>query len=427
MSHMCDSVSWAIWAYKTYNIFHEEEKLTVDHRQKMNDLVDLTNEKLREIAENAGDNVFFIDYDLFIGDFGGRYCEHSVDESTDESNSRPGLMFYEMKSKDWLGDTPFKRNTDGSANGTFYGDINVFADITTRLDPNATFKLEDSVETETDTETAAVFQEVQNAEDEDELAIEIPNILPDGIGHVFHPQILLHELIASLVIFTMQNQNLEANGFSKAPEVLTLDSCSLEPQKPTEPVKHPVCFTGGPNGEFVSSDCSGDATIDKDMCEDLMRAGMDTCDPDSDQIHGTSVIGECAQYMILLSELLDDNHPPWRPAPEPEPEPEPKPDPDDRESRQCGLYIPLRDWPPANTFEASVGQDAINKLCGWKDKDDVNLTVHTDWQQHIYIVFKYHDDGEFKRGAWEEGQAISLGFEWLNRCNYRKEGRNVNR
>lgn len=39
-------------------------------------------------AERAGSNVIFVNYDSYVGYFGGRFCEAGVDESTTESNTR---------------------------------------------------------------------------------------------------------------------------------------------------------------------------------------------------------------------------------------------------------------------------------------------------------------------------------------------------
>jgi hypothetical protein len=44
-------------------------------------------------------------------------------------------------------------------------------------------------------------------------------------GRVFHPQILLHELIASLIIYEMVNKNEQDHGFPEIPETLTFGSC----------------------------------------------------------------------------------------------------------------------------------------------------------------------------------------------------------
>jgi hypothetical protein len=39
-------------------------------------------------AERAGESVIFVDYDKYVGQFGGRFCNAGVDESTTESNTR---------------------------------------------------------------------------------------------------------------------------------------------------------------------------------------------------------------------------------------------------------------------------------------------------------------------------------------------------
>jgi hypothetical protein len=39
-------------------------------------------------VSRAGSYVVFVDYDYYVGDFGGRFCEPGVDESTTESGRR---------------------------------------------------------------------------------------------------------------------------------------------------------------------------------------------------------------------------------------------------------------------------------------------------------------------------------------------------
>lgn len=51
----------------------------------------------------------------------------------------------------------------------------------------------------------------------------------DRYGRVFHPQILLHQVIASLVIYEMANKNEVDNGYPTIPETFTFDSCPFNP------------------------------------------------------------------------------------------------------------------------------------------------------------------------------------------------------
>ncbi|KAK2761656.1 hypothetical protein FQN54_001484 [Arachnomyces sp. PD_36] len=215
----CDQVSWSTWIYKAWNMFQPEAKLTKANRKTMNDLVDAVNSKLEEAAGRAGDNVRFINYDSYIEEFNGRFCEPGVDESTDESNTSPG----------------------GALNGTFEGTQDIFAQITRLTDPDATLTHHDKVEVEPQAEIpGAVFAEV-NAAGVSE--IQVPGFLPDGYGRVFHPQILLHEIIASRVIYEMANDNSMRNGFPEIPEVLTIDTCEYTPpddgDEPDDPPENP--------------------------------------------------------------------------------------------------------------------------------------------------------------------------------------------
>ncbi len=127
--------------------------------------------------------MIFIDYDKYVGDFQGRYCEPGVDESTSESNTRTGLMFYELKTylNGWI-PSPWKRSSvPDNWDGTFEGDINAFAYVTLNLDPNAELT---SPYVENDSDSASSLSIALNQTDELAAAGDggpsLPNLLPDG-------------------------------------------------------------------------------------------------------------------------------------------------------------------------------------------------------------------------------------------------------
>ena len=51
------------------------------------------------------------------------------------------------------------------------------------------------------------------------VKVGILNVLPDGYGRVFHPQVLLHRRIANLVIYETANRNQASHGHPEIPEV----------------------------------------------------------------------------------------------------------------------------------------------------------------------------------------------------------------
>ncbi|KAL1864953.1 hypothetical protein VTK73DRAFT_5582 [Phialemonium thermophilum] len=216
LSHYCDHVTWEMWIHKAL-YWQDKEYLTTDHRRVMNDLVDQMNTQLARAAERAGPDVIFIDYDDYVGHFHGRYCEAGVDESTTESTTRTGLMFYELNTADLGGTSPWKRSDDNPSNGSFMGEVDIFAEITKLLDPDSYYANQE------------VMANVLAAEMPD-LKVEaaaglLPNLIPDGYGRVFHPQILLHELIASLIIWNMMNVNEINHGLEPLPEQLGISAC----------------------------------------------------------------------------------------------------------------------------------------------------------------------------------------------------------
>ncbi|EPS26948.1 hypothetical protein PDE_01888 [Penicillium oxalicum 114-2] len=225
LSSDCDQVSWSTWIYKLYNMFQPEAKLTTLNRRAMNALVDSVNSKISDAVKRAGNQVQFVDYDSYVGYFNGRFCEAGVDESTKESNTRTGLMFYELNTLDPFGSNPWKRSEEDIPEGTFGGTVNQYALITQLVDPDAKLSEESLVDSQNSAVTfsrrASIQASVQPR--------TIPNLLPDGYGRVFHPQPLLHQLIASLVIYHMTNQNEISHGYPEIPQSLGFDSCPYYP------------------------------------------------------------------------------------------------------------------------------------------------------------------------------------------------------
>ncbi|CAM1510069.1 Fc.00g004040.m01.CDS01 [Cosmosporella sp. VM-42] len=139
--------------------------------------------------------------------------------------SETGLMFYELNSWDPAGTTPWKRGVDNPENGTFAGDQSILAQLTLFLDPAAKFRNQDEVEVQ---ETSS-GPNLLEGEDDVQVEAVLSNLLPDGYGRIFHPQILLHQIIADQVIFTMMNDNERRQGYDAFSEVSTIDSCPYTP------------------------------------------------------------------------------------------------------------------------------------------------------------------------------------------------------
>lgn len=85
-------------------------------------------------------------------------------------------MFYELNTWDPLGNTPWKRSTDENLNGTFDADIDIMAQITTVMDPDAQFANSEANTIMTNDSTVIATVETVA----DFANIGIPNLLPDG-------------------------------------------------------------------------------------------------------------------------------------------------------------------------------------------------------------------------------------------------------
>lgn len=226
----CNNVTWTTWLYKGYKIQLKPEMLTDLKRAAMNDLVDLVNLKLEQAVKRAGPQVKFVDYDKYVGQFSGRYCEPGVDESTKQSNTRPGLMFYEPNTHDYMGNTPWKRSAEELHNSSFHGQVNIMAIINLLLDPDATFAVPhangDGVHGwGTDSLNRTALKQLLQSPPHSKISIT--NVLPDGYGRVFHPQPLLHRIIANLVIHEMVNHKQVSQNYPAIPETVTAQTCPI--------------------------------------------------------------------------------------------------------------------------------------------------------------------------------------------------------
>ncbi|GKT51238.1 uncharacterized protein ColSpa_11419 [Colletotrichum spaethianum] len=232
MSPECDDVTWSTWLNELYNKFTlEKAYLSQGRRRQMNNLVDKVNKKLfveAEAVERAGNSVKFIDYDKYVGYYGGRYCETGVDESTSEAKTRTGLMFYELNTWDPLGSSPWKRSNDDALQGTFDGEQDILAQVTLLLEPDAELAHQNRIEGDVST-TSIPAPADNNTFTTAALDIQVPSFLPDGYGRVFHPQILLHAIIAERIIFEMINTNIKSRGsLPLVPEVASFGTCELD-------------------------------------------------------------------------------------------------------------------------------------------------------------------------------------------------------
>ncbi|KAH7006558.1 SGNH hydrolase-type esterase domain-containing protein [Fusarium venenatum] len=227
----CNDVSWAVWI-----------NLDDVRRIAMNGLVDEVNKKIEKAVERAGSQVQFINYDSYVERFKGRFCESGVDESSSESNTRPDLMFFELNSFDPLGSSPWKRSPgDEYKNGTFEYQLDGLARLAMEMEPEVELVHEDKIDgTAKPMEMAALEDEEIHTND------FISSVMPDGYLRVFHPQILLHRIIANMIVFQMQNHKLEVHGDQPRPELPeTGGSC------PTSSTKYVLKYKKSKGGKEV--------------------------------------------------------------------------------------------------------------------------------------------------------------------------------
>jgi len=84
-------------------------------------------------------------------------------------------------------------------------------------------------------------------------------------GRVFHPQALLHEIIANRVLFDIVSDNEKRNGHPAIPEMLSINSCPLGNPAPS-PITDIKCTP--PSKQIFDIDPENAAKIAQKFCED---------------------------------------------------------------------------------------------------------------------------------------------------------------
>ncbi|RFN46103.1 integrin alpha n-terminal [Fusarium flagelliforme] len=300
MTMDCDKVTWTTWVYKLANLGQPAEYLTRARRTAFNALVDTVNDQLGAAVVRAGDSFRFIDYDLLVGQYRGRYCEPGVDEATSQSNTRRGLMFYELNSWDPSGTIPWKRGShEGELSGTFYGDMLTLAKITHLMDPNAELH-HDNGRSKRDLVPRA----------------EIPDYLvPAGFARVFHPQINLHRTIANVVVNHIMLEHEARRGYAVWTDDNENSYCPLELQeppkdKPAKTKKWSMEIHGLYSTDLAKADC---AVKDDRRYRKVWGFELDRCynfsempDTDCREYRGSKEQGACEGRLPPQSVMVPD-------------------------------------------------------------------------------------------------------------------------
>ncbi|KAL2062145.1 hypothetical protein VTL71DRAFT_6411 [Oculimacula yallundae] len=231
LTSACDKVSWGTWLHKAENMWEPYQKLTTSHRRRMNALVDAVNDKLSAAVARAGPNVVFIDYDAYLTKAKGHFCEAGVDETPTSGETWNDNLFFKLDSG-VQGSSPWKRDSATDVlTGTFKGYMEVMVQLTIMLDHQSRLLVEDVIHVD---DSNSLMNEEKSSSSVGELLVDyFPNFLPDGYGRVFHPQKILHEIIAQVIIKEMGTTNLLSNGFPEITDDLDIASCPYNPSTPS--------------------------------------------------------------------------------------------------------------------------------------------------------------------------------------------------
>lgn len=191
--------------------------------------------------KRAGEQVVFVDYDQYAGEFGGRMCGPGINEASTSTNSRTGLMFYELNTYDWKGNTPWKRSPQLPAEGTFEGNMDLYASLVLLADSDAKLRGNEAHSNAAEFEAVkasklSAFASPSLSSSSKGASAVTRSIMPDGYLRVFHPTILMHNMIANLVIYHMVDfQAQKLLGLPPVEEVRHVDNaCPWNPNAPDE-------------------------------------------------------------------------------------------------------------------------------------------------------------------------------------------------
>lgn len=104
-------------------------------------------------------------------------------------------------------------------------------------------------------------------------------------GRVFHPTILLHNIVANLVVYEMGNQNSITNGFNEVPEDLNISVCHYSPPSTIAPPAAPTSAAPAPP-KYASGTCS------------FHLHETNSCEPDTFNYHGDLILKDNAGTQI---------------------------------------------------------------------------------------------------------------------------------
>ncbi|KZF21133.1 SGNH hydrolase [Xylona heveae TC161] len=244
----CDKVSWS-WL-----LGPDKEYLTLENRQKLNSLVNLTNSKIEAAVNRAADSVDFVSVDKSYGEAHGRFCEAEYPEPEPD---RPGLLLYESDTEDPKSKyarfanilQPEATGSDLVMADTFEGQIEALYQSYLAQQPNATshpkiglppgslinmttnikFSLPSNLATTvtvsrksashsndtiaknvTQPTNSADFVEILqhfNATTDQKNRLYLSAFLPDCLKRIFHPRPRGHQMMADAVIYHMTVRN----------------------------------------------------------------------------------------------------------------------------------------------------------------------------------------------------------------------------
>lgn len=263
----CDKVSWDFWNGFLPN---SQEPLTSVRRKNFNTLTRKVNDAIKAAVDRAAlgnDQVVYVDYDPYFGLWTGRYCEAGV---TETDADREALLFFERDTPSTVYNWKAKRaeaTTDPEdivPDGTFEGDI--AKAIRAGLAENPSLKANlsgGSLQTleigkppadgSAPEVLSVIFDSKNSALQGTSRRLGIIGIAGDALGYlipdttkrVFHPRPVGHAIIASLLLWHMEIEEIKM--FKLAPpDVLavagtspltTFDTCPL--QEPATSLKLP--------------------------------------------------------------------------------------------------------------------------------------------------------------------------------------------
>ena len=294
-THDCDSVQWANPAE-----YSPDLNFTVERREMFNGLVDQLNNKIRDVAHAAGDQVVVVDWEDKIDDLVGKYCEPGVDETLGKGDDRESLAFYEYYST--LDDKLFGNSIEDST-WSMPTDGDTVTAAKAPLGQMGPYQ-------------ASIAQDLENAMKGNKTMIDkihyylpetkdnndphaLGGLASDKIIRNFHPQSNGHQRIADAVLSALEDEQAKELGQPAA--TTTAFGCTAPTGISSHPGTRDLCYADKPPPSIAKFNRQTGLIMSTGFCQDHVGQEVGT----GDGIKGSKPNDDNGEILMSASHRTD--------------------------------------------------------------------------------------------------------------------------